>query len=278
MKVVVTGASGFVGKHLIREMLKFGYEVVAVTRQKDTVCEFLGLVDIVELDLNYIDVDIYSRLGKPDALIHLAWGSLPNYSSESHLKELSMHFKFLEMMIKSGLALLMVTGTCFEYGLQSGCLNEDNMVKPTNPYGSAKNELRKKIEDFKLKYSFKFIWPRLFYTYGNGQAKTSIYPQLQQSVLEGKTVFNMSGGNQIRDYLAIEEIVKKLLNLLRLKKDIGIVNVCSGSPKILKNIVEEWKSANNWHIKLNLGYYPYPDYEPMEFWGSDLKYKMLVEG
>jgi dTDP-6-deoxy-L-talose 4-dehydrogenase (NAD+) len=88
----------------------------------------------------------------------------------------------------------------------------------------------------------------------------------------------MSGGNQIRDYLAIEEVVKKLLNLLRLKKDIGIVNVCSGSPKILKNIVEEWKSANNWHIKLNLGYYPYPDYEPMEFWGSNLKYKMLVEG
>lgn len=278
MKIAVTGASGFVGRHLIRQMLKFGYDVVAVTRQKDTVCEFLGLIDIVELDLNDIDTDIYYRLGKPDALIHLAWGGLPNYNSESHLKELSMHFKFLEMMIKNGLALLMVTGTCFEYGLQSGCLNEDDMAKPTNPYGSAKNELRKKIEDLKFKYSFKFIWPRLFYTYGNGQAKTSIYSQLKQSVLEGKAIFNMSGGNQIRDYLAIEETVKKLLNLLRLKKDIGIVNVCSGSPKILKNIVEEWISASNWHIKLNLGYYPYPDYEPMEFWGSDLKYKILVEG
>jgi nucleoside-diphosphate-sugar epimerase len=278
MKIAVTGASGFVGKHLIREMLKFGYDVVAVTRQKNTVSEFLGLVDIVELDLNDIDTDIYSLLGKPDALIHLAWGGLPNYSSESHLNELSMHFKFLDMMIKNGLTLLMVTGTCFEYGLQSGCLNEDDMARPTNPYGSAKNELRKKIEDLKLKYSFKFIWPRLFYTYGNGQAKTSIYTQLQQSVIEGKTLFNMSGGNQLRDYLAIEEVVKKLLNLLRLKKDVGIVNVCSGSPKILKNIVEDWKYANNWHIKLNLGYYPYPDYEPMEFWGSDLKYKILVEG
>jgi nucleoside-diphosphate-sugar epimerase len=278
MRIAVTGASGFVGKHLISKLLESGYDVVALTRKKNSLSELLGLVDIVEFDLKNGDTDIYFRLGKPEALIHLAWGGLSNYKSESHLQELSMHFEFLESMVKSGLGLLMVTGSCFEYGMQSGCLCETDMTKPSNPYGLAKNELRKKIEELKLKYPFKFIWPRLFYTFGNGQAKSSIYAQLKQSVFEGKAVFNMSGGNQIRDYSAIEVIVKKLLSLLSLKKEIGIVNVCSGSPKSLKNIVEEWKVINNWDIKLNLGYYPYPDYEPMEFWGSNLKYKMLVEG
>jgi nucleoside-diphosphate-sugar epimerase len=277
MRIAVTGASGFVGKHLISKMLESGYDVVAITRKKNSLSELLGLIDIVEFDLKHCDADIYFRLGKPEALIHLAWGSLSNYKSESHLHELPMHFEFLELMIKSGLDLLMVTGTCFEYGMQSGCLSEAEMAKPSNPYGLAKNELRKKIEELKLKYPFKFIWPRLFYTYGNGQVKSSIYAQLKQSVFEGKAVFNMSGGKQIRDYLPIEMVVKKLLSLLNLEKEIGIVNICSGSPKSLKNIVEEWKVINNWDIKLNLGYYPYPDYEPMEFWGSNLKYKMLVE-
>ena len=277
MRVAVTGASGFIGKHLIREMIKTDHQVVAISRHQDSLAEFRDLIDIVELDLADVDADIYSRLGQPEALIHLAWGGLPNYKSDSHLDEMPMHFEFLELMVKNGLELLMVTGTCFEYGMQSGCLSETDIVKPTNPYGLAKNELRKKIEKLKLTYPFKLVWPRLFYTFGNEQAKTSIYTQLKQSVMDSKTVFNMSGGNQIRDYLGIEMIVKKLLALLNLKKDIGIVNVSSGLPRSLKSIVDEWKTVNRWDIELNLGYYPYPDYEPMEFWGSDLKYKQLFE-
>jgi nucleoside-diphosphate-sugar epimerase len=276
MRVAVTGASGFIGKHLIREMLKSDHEIVAISRHKDSLVEFIGLIDIVELDLADVDDDIYSHLGQPEALIHLAWGGLPNYKSNAHLDEMPMHFEFLELMIKSGLELLMVTGTCFEYGMQSGCLSEVDIPKPMNPYGIAKNELRKEIQKLKLTQSFKFIWPRLFYTFGKEQAKTSIYSQLQQSVVDGKRVFDMSGGNQIRDYLPIEMIVKKLLTLLALNKDIGIVNVCSGLPKRLKDIVEEWKAFNDWNISLNLGYYPYPDYEPFEFWGSNNKCKMLM--
>ena len=277
MRVAVTGVSGFIGRHLTREMIKTDHQVVAISRHQESLAEFRDLIEIVELDLEDVDSDIYDRLGRPEALIHLAWGGLPNYKSDSHLDELPMHLEFLEIMIKSGLELLMVTGTCFEYGMQSGCLSEVDIPKPMNPYGIAKNELRKEIEKLKLTCSFKFIWPRLFYTFGKEQAKTSIYSQLQQSVIDGKTVFDMSGGNQIRDYLPIEIIVKKLLSLLALKKDIGIVNVCSGHPKSLKDIVEEWKALNDWNIELNLGYYPYPDYEPMEFWGSDLKYKQLFE-
>jgi nucleoside-diphosphate-sugar epimerase len=277
MRIAVTGASGFIGKHLIREILKSDHDVVAISRHKDSLGEFLGSIDIIELDLKDVCADIYNKLGKPEALIHLAWGGLPNYKSESHLEELPMHSEFLELMIKNGLQLLMVTGTCFEYGMQSGCLSETDIAKPSNPYGLAKNELRKKIEELRPNYSFKFIWPRLFYTYGSGQATTSIYAHLQQSVLDGKRVFNMSGGSQIRDYLAIELIAKKLLDLVNLKKDIGIVNVCSGTPKSLKSVVDDWKRVNGWDIELNLGYYPYSDYEPMEFWGSDLKYKLLFE-
>jgi len=55
--------------------------------------------------------------------------------------------------------------------------------------------------------------------------------------------------------------------LAQKSKNIGIVNICSGKPKSVRSLVEQWVSENDWNIQLELGYYPYPDYEPMEFWG-----------
>jgi dTDP-6-deoxy-L-talose 4-dehydrogenase (NAD+) len=81
----------------------------------------------------------------------------------------------------------------------------------------------------------------------------------------------MSGGEQMRDYLPVTEVARAIVSLAMKESDIGIVNVCSGRPVSVRRLVEGWISENGWNIELNLGRYPYPDYEPMAFWGSPEK-------
>jgi len=104
--------------------------------------------------------------------------------------------------------------------------------------------------------------------YGEGQPKDSLYSQLKDAVLRGERVFNMSGGEQLRDYLPVDEVARLISILARRRCDTGCINVCAGKPISVRNLVERWLAENGWDISLNLGYYPYPDYEPMAFWGD----------
>jgi dTDP-6-deoxy-L-talose 4-dehydrogenase (NAD+) len=170
-------------------------------------------------------------------------------------------------MIEAGLPSLLVTGTCFEYGMQSGPLAADMLTKPNNPYGYAKDALQKQLMFLKSTANFNLTWARLFYMYGDGQPRTSLYPKLKEAVSLGDKVFNMSGGEKLRDYLPVEEVARQIAQLAMARKDIGAINICSGSPVSVRSLVEQWLADNGWEIELNLGHYPYPDYEPMAFWG-----------
>jgi dTDP-6-deoxy-L-talose 4-dehydrogenase (NAD+) len=81
----------------------------------------------------------------------------------------------------------------------------------------------------------------------------------------------MSGGEQLRDYLPAAEVARHLVSLAIGGKDPGIVNICSGKPVSIRSLVEGWIAENGWSIDLNRGLYPYPDYEPMAFWGDRQK-------
>jgi nucleoside-diphosphate-sugar epimerase len=269
VRVALTGASGFVGQHVLSRLLADGMEVVAVTRDAARLVSISG-IRVVEMDLCNPPGDCFERLGSPDVLIHLAWDGLPNYRSRHHFEsELPGQYRFLKRMIETGLASLLVTGTCFEYGMQSGALSEDMQTRPANPYAYAKDALRRQLEFLKSTIPFQLNWVRLFYMYGPGQSTGSLYPQLRDAVLRGDKVFNMSGGEQLRDYLPVAEVARQIVSLSQ--QDIGLVNVCSGKPISVRCQVEQWLAENNWKIELNRGYYPYPEYEPMAFWGCAAK-------
>ena len=227
---------------------------------------------IVLMDLREPSVNTFDLLGQPDVLIHLAWAGLPNYKSLHHFEEeLPTQYRFIKGLVASGLKNLVVTGTCFEYGMQSGPLNEDVETRPSNPYGFAKDTLRRQLEYLQQVRPFNLTWARLFYLYGEGQAENSLLPQLRKAVEQGDKIFNMSGGEQLRDYLPVTEVAKYLVHLAMTNKNNGIVNICSGKPVSVRKLAEGWIKENGWTVALNLGYYPYPDYEPMAFWGSQKK-------
>jgi nucleoside-diphosphate-sugar epimerase len=269
MKIAVTGASGFIGQHVIAELQSRSIPATLVARNYANLPVSLANHNIVIIDIQNPPLDSYELMGSPDILIHLAWGGLPNYKSLHHFEEeLPKQFQFLKSLIKSGLKNLVVTGTCFEYGMQSGSLSENLRSQPTNPYGFAKDILRCQLEYLQHIQPFNLTWARLFYLYGNGQAKNSLLPQLVRAVEQGEKFFNMSGGEQLRDYLPINEVAKYLVSLATMMRNEGIINVCSGKPISVRKLVEQWIEKNDWSIDLNLGYYPYPSYEPMAFWGN----------
>ena len=268
MKIAVTGASGFVGRHVLDALLQHEMEILAVTRDASKLAGLSQAVRIVEMDIANPGSDCFEKLGCPDILIHLAWDGLPNYKSLHHFEtELPKQYYFIKAMIEGGLPSLLVSGTCFEYGMQSGALSATLQPRPTNPYGFAKDALRQQLEYLKQTKPFSLTWGRLFYMYGEGQPDTSLYPKLKEAILRGDKVFNMSGGEQLRDYLPVNEVARQIVQLALAHRDMGPVNICSGKPISVRRLVEQWLRENDWEIELNLGCYPYPDYEPMAFWG-----------
>lgn len=269
MRIAVTGASGFIGRHVLAELKKHSVDIVAITRDAARLPALANTASVVEMDISLPSPDCFERLGKPDVLIHLAWDGLPNYKSLHHFEtELPRQHQFLKSMVESGLQSVLVTGTCFEYGMQSGALSSVMATKPANPYGYAKDALRQQLGYLKSTKPFNLTWGRLFYMYGEGQPGTSLYPKLKEAVSRGDKIFNMSGGEQLRDYLSVEKVAHQIVQLALAQRDMGAVNICSGKPISVRKLVEQWILENNWNIELNLGYYPYPDYEPMAFWGD----------
>jgi len=277
MKVLVTGATGFVGRHVLAELETRSVESIALLRPSIAKALEHSTCSIVRFDLHNPPPNAFDLMGCPDVVIHLAWSGLPNYKSLHHFEqELPAQYLFLKNLIKSGLQTLVVAGTCAEYGMQPGLLSEDIAGPPSNSYGFAKDALRRQLECLKTVHPFRLTWTRLFYLYGEGQTESALLPQLRNAVERGDQIFNMSGGEQCRDYLPVVEVARRIVLLALAEKDIGIVNICSGNPISVRELVEGWIKKNGWSIRLNLGHYPYPDYEPMAFWGDPQKFLSLI--
>ena len=280
-KILVTGATGFIGNHVIAKLLEENYEVIASSSniEKAKTAGWFSSVKYLPFDLKDFDPtkDYAAYFDHPDLVIHLAWEGLPNYKALFHLEEnLPRHYTFLQNLITHGTTDLTVTGTCFEYGMQEGCLSEDLPTFPANSYAIAKDQLRKQLENLQREQDFHLKWVRLFYMYGSGQNPNSLLSQLDKALDTDEKVFNMSGGEQERDYLPIQHVAEYIVSIALQNRVTGVINCCSGTPVKVKAFVQNYLMEKQKDIQLNLGYYPYADYEPMSFWGDDKKLKTII--
>lgn len=270
MKVAVTGARGFIGRHVIGELGRRDVEVIA-TERPGVVRERPPAMNVrwVAFDIANPPEDSFAALERPDVLLHLAWDGLPNFRSLSHIEsELPRQYAFLSNVIRHGLPALVTVGTCLEYGRQSGPLAAELETRPANPYGFAKDVLRRKLQYLKAVHPYRLTWARLFYMYGDGQPATSLLPALKAAVAAGRSEFPMSGGEQLRDYLPVNEVARRLADLTLNPDAPGLLNLCSGQPISVRRLVEGWIERNGWKIVPKYGELPYADYEPMAFWGD----------
>ena len=280
MNILVTGATGFIGRHLVQTLLENGHSVIAVGRdgRKAQTMPWWPEVDFINCDIHRT-ADFTTILGTSEIMVHLAWDGLPDYKSLHHFeKNLPADYNFIRSMLEGGMQRVLITGTCLEYGMQSGALAENMSTLPVTSYGLAKDSLRKFLQALQHKTKFNLQWVRLFYTHGPFQNSNSLLAQLDQAIEDGEQAFNMSGGEQLRDYLPVEEVAKRLVLLIEHPECNGIVNCCKGIPISVRRLVERHIKKRGADIALNLGYYPYSGYEPMAFWGDSSKIDNLVKG
>jgi dTDP-6-deoxy-L-talose 4-dehydrogenase (NAD+) len=271
MKVIITGASGFIGAKVTKIISKKNFNLYLSCNKKNLKIK----------KKNYFKLDLNKKINKlnffrnTDLLVHLAWQDLDSFDNPIHLKKhLNSHKNFLEMMIKNGLKNLVVTGTCFEYGIINGKLNENLKTSPVINYAKAKNNLRKFLFKIKKKYNFNLTWIRLFYIYGINKKRETLTNLLINSSKYGQKV--ILNKEIKRDFLDVEMVAKLIVKLSLKKKDIGIVNLSSGKAINMRELLNIIK--NKFKIKpiVEFKTSKVKKYEPKIFYGDNNKIKKIL--
>ena len=274
LKVVVTGAGGFVGSRVCQLLSKKKKIKVTATynsnkiKIKNTTCKKFNIYK----EKN----NFYKFFNKPSILIHLAWPDLDNFNSKNHLKKnLLFQKKFLKNVIKNGLSNLVVAGTCFEYAKKNGKHSELDKTDPLTSYGKSKNLLRKFLFRLKKKFKFNLTWVRIFYMYGKNYNRNTLTNLIINSKRQKKYV--LLNKNIKRDFLDVNEVANRIILLSQKKKDFGIVNICSGKQLNLKSLVKILK--NKYKIQPLVKYKDMKTriYEPNNFYGDTSKFNQITK-
>jgi nucleoside-diphosphate-sugar epimerase len=277
MKVALTGGTGFIGQHVRKLLAKSSHEVLLVVRGQAKIVDLDTREKFMIADISEERNDWFDYLGRPDVLLHLAWGGLPNYLDSYHVEvELSLQTKFLSRVISSGLTNLVVTGTCYEYGLTSGALVESQETNPNTPYGIAKDRLRKSLSDMRSEFEFELTWARIFYPYGDGQSEMSIYSQLRTAMLNGDQQFKMGSGKQVLDFISVEKVASTLVSLSTRCTGVGLVNIGSGEPQSVLDFVKDQIRVLGAQLEPLVGALPDRNFESQAFWADTQKLQGLL--
>ena len=240
MKIFITGGTGFIGKYLVKELQGTGNALSLLCRQPEKVSSLTAKtnIDVVKGDLSNIEgwrseVERFS----PDATVHLAWEGLPDYSAATSVRNLKYGLDLLVMLAETGCKTFIGTGSCWEYGQQSGKIAEDATLKPFNAFSAAKNTLHRMGREIAAEYKMNFIWTRLFYVYGPGQRDSSLIPHIINSYREGKKpeIKNLHTQN---DFIFVGDVVSALAAILNQPRDYAVYNIGSGVATGVERILE----------------------------------------
>ena len=241
-RVLVTGASGFIGRAVIPYLCELNFEVHAITRRETCVRDNLQWwhCDLFERD----DVDSLLRSVAPTHLLHLAWITQPGafWSSITNIEWLRASQNLILSFRRYGGARVVGIGTCAEYDWlkisADGLLGEECLVNPASLYGQMKRELGQWLS---VQDDLSVAWARLFYAYGPGESDKRLVPSLILSLLH-RLEIDVGSPSLTRDYLYVDDL-GLALSLLVASDLRGAFNVASGQPITLSEIVDVLTSA-----------------------------------
>lgn len=267
MKILVTGANGYLGQGIIKQLLDDGVDVVASDRRCDFIDKRARVMCCELFDIE----DPYTYFGCPDAILHLAWRDGFKHSSDNHINDLNFHYHFLKKLILSGIAKVTVMGSVHEIGFYEGSVDEYTAANPQSLYGIAKNALRQAVEVKAKENETVFQWIRGFYIVGNTSHGCSVFSKITQAEQERKESFEFTTGLNQFDFIDYSEFCRQVSAVVEQNEINGVINCCSGRPERIGDRVERFIADNKYSIRLEYGAFPERPYDSKAIWGNNKK-------
>jgi nucleoside-diphosphate-sugar epimerase len=248
-RVLVTGSGGFIGRRTLAPLAAAGFEVVRNT------------VDLLEAGA----AERVIAAVQPSHLLHLAWYAEHGkfWTSPENLRWVESSLALLRAFAAAGGQRAVLAGTCAEYDWSAGdgTLREDSALGATTLYGAAKSGLREVAEAFAAQTAFELAWGRVFFLYGPDEAPGRLFASVARSLLAGEPA-RTSTGEQVRDFLHADDVGTAFAALIGADGVTGPVNVASGSPVAVRDLVAEIALATDRPELLELGALPQRPGEP----------------
>ncbi len=272
-KVLVTGANGYIGRYVVKELCDKGAQVIAADIKTDGID---SRAHTVQANIFNASEKIYEELGSPDVCIHMAWRDGFIHNSPAHMGDLSSHCIFIRNMINGGLKHLAVMGTMHEVGYYEGAIDENTPCNPISMYGIAKDALRRSTFLIAKQNDICLQWLRAFYIFGDDKRNNSIFSKLTAAAEEGKKTFPFTSGKNKYDFISVEELGKQIAAAATQTEIDGIINCCTGKPISLGEKVEGFIKEHGFDIKLEYGAFPDRAYDSPGEWGSAEKINKIM--
>ena len=274
MKVLVTGANGYIGRHVIKVLLDRHVEVIAcdiTTTEVDKRAERMSL-NLFDLSVEHV----YSFLGTPDVCLHMAWRNGFVHNAPTQMGDLSAHYRFLTGLIDGGLPQLAVMGTMHEVGYWNGAIDEHTPCNPISLYGIAKDALRRSMIQYTQQKGCILQWLRCYYVVGDDKKNHSIFCKLLEAAEEGKRTFPFTSGKNKYDFITVDDLAQMIAAVIMQRNITGIINCCTGKPVSLGERVEQFIKECNLRIELEYGAFPERPYDSPCVYGDTSKISQII--
>ncbi len=271
--IAVTGANGYIGRHVVNALIEEGAEVIAI----DIITEGINnQAEVINLDIFSGIKDIFKKYRSPDVCLHLAWKDGFFHDLDAHMESLSKHYEFIKNLKDCGIKQIAVMGSMHEIGYYEGVVDENTPCNPINMYGIAKDSLRRSLTLMARNNDLVMQWLRAFYIYGDDKRNHSIFTKIIQAEERGQETFPFTSGRNMYDFIQIDDLAGMIAACVMQKAIYGIINCCTGQPVSLAEKIEGFISDQNLKIKLAYGAFPDRPYDFPAIWGDKTKISHIM--
>jgi len=265
--VVVTGAAGYIGRHVVRAVADAGLVPVAVVRSGRG-DDLDPRARVIEADILAPDFDVAAVVDESTAaFIHLAWQDGFVHNSPAHMTYLSAHVALLKAVADAGVPRLAALGTMHEVGYWEGAIDADTPTDPRSLYGIAKDALRRALP-IMIPATTEVAWLRCYYIYGDDRRSNSIFGKILKAVDDGQTTMPFVTGKSLHDFIDVDVLADQITAVALSPGITGVINCCSGEPVSLADQVEAFIAEHRLPIRLEYGVFPERPYDSPGVWGD----------